>query len=75
MLKSAGVAPRPLHAARNTAGSLLNAAGVPDKTVSEILGHAQVQITQSAYIRGDEARHEAALLALDGLIHPDMRPS
>lgn len=68
MLEGAEVAARPLHAARNTTASLLNAAGVPDKTVAEILGHSQVQITQKAYIRGDRERHAEALTAMADML-------
>lgn len=54
-----------LHAARNTAGSLLMAAGVPDKVISEILGN-DVLVTQAHYLRGDPVQHRAAMLALEG---------
>ena len=57
-----------LHAARTTTGSLLDEAGVSDKVIAEILGHSQVQITQEAYIRGNEDRHRAALGSLDALL-------
>lgn len=67
MLEAAGVPDRPLHAARSTTASLLNAADVPDKTVSEILGHAQVQVTHG-YIQGSEERHVRAFSALSRLL-------
>lgn len=55
-----------LHAARNSAASLMEAAGVPDRLVAQILGHAQVQITHG-YQKADlarmrEAMHQAAQL-------------
>jgi integrase len=36
-----------LHAARNTAASLLEAAGVPERIIMQILGQSQVQVTRS----------------------------
>lgn len=36
-----------LHAARNTAASLMEAAGIPDRVVAQILGQAQVRTTHS----------------------------
>ena len=68
MLGAAKVTARPLHAARTTTASLLSSAGVPDKTISEILGHSQVQITQQAYIHTDTARHAEALRSLGALL-------
>lgn len=56
-----GVPDRPLHAARATCGSLLLDAGVPEKMISEILGHAQVMVTQKHYLHGDDAMHRAAM--------------
>lgn len=60
-----------LHAARNTAGSLLLAAGVDPKIVSEILGHSTVQITQNVYQRGELSGHRAALDAVGQLVVDD----
>lgn len=45
LLTRAGVPLVALHAARNTAASLLEAAGVQDRLVAQILGHSQVRIT------------------------------
>jgi integrase len=36
-----------LHAARNSSASLLEAAGVPERVVMQILGQSQVQVTRS----------------------------
>ena len=38
------------------------------KTISEILGHSQVQITQQAHIHTDTARHAEALRSLGALL-------
>lgn len=67
MLEGVGVPHRPLHAARATCGSLLQDAGVPDKVIAEILGHAQVSTTQKHYLHGDELMHKDAMLRLEGL--------
>lgn len=60
----------PLHAARNTAASLMEAAGIPDRVVAQILGHSQVQIThgyQNADLdrMRDELNKAARVLALE----------
>jgi integrase len=65
LLKRAGVPHAALHAARNTTGSLLMAAGVGDKVTQEILGHSTVQVTQEHYLRGDITQRNAAMLALE----------
>jgi integrase len=59
-----------LHAARNTAASLLEAAGVPDRLVAQILGHSQVHITHG-YQTADDARVRAAMMAYEGLLELD----
>lgn len=57
----------PLHTARNTAASLLEEAGVPDRLVAQILGHGQVQITHG-YQVAEVERMAAALTSLAGLL-------
>jgi integrase len=49
-----------LHAARNTAASMMEAAGVPDRLVMQILGQSQVRTTHR-YQTADEERIRAAL--------------
>lgn len=71
LLERAGVSDHALHAARNTTASLLSLARVPDKIISEILGHANVQITREAYIHGDDVQHRDAMAALGRLIQPE----
>ncbi len=64
------LAPLPLvalHSARNTAASLLEAAGVPSRTVSQILGHAQVSTTHG-YQDAELARLAQALGAAGDLL-------
>lgn len=55
LLQRAGVEAVSLHSARNTTASLLEDAGVSDRVVAEILGHANVKMThhyQSKNTRG-----------------------
>jgi len=76
----APLAPLPyiaLHAARNTAASLLEAAGVPERVVAQILGHSQVQITHR-YQTAEMSRLAAELGSVEdllGLPSPSPRPS
>ena len=56
-----------LHAARNTAASLLEAAGVPDRLVAQILGHSQVQITHG-YQTAELSRMAAGLGSAEDLL-------
>lgn len=69
LLERAGVPHVALHAARNTAISLLMAAGVPDKVASEIVGHSTVQITRDIYQRGDPEQHRRAMAALEAYVN------
>lgn len=56
-----------LHAARNTAASLMEAAGIPDRLVAQILGQSQVQITHG-YQTAELAREAEALTSLARLL-------
>lgn len=68
VLDRAGVPRRPLHAARATTGSLLNAARVPTEIVAEILGHAHVQVTRDSYIKGSKELHRRAMDDLNSYV-------
>lgn len=68
LLELAGVAHKPLHAARATTASLLMEAGVSDKVIAEILGHSQVTITRKHYLHGDDRMHRAAMDSLSNLL-------
>jgi integrase len=50
-----------LHAARNSAASVMEAAGIPDRLVMQILGQSQVSTTHR-YQRADVERMRAALM-------------
>jgi len=63
-LARAGVHHVPLHGARGTAASLLLEMGVPERVIADILGHANVQVTQQHYLHSDAAQRGRAL---DGL--------
>jgi integrase len=54
LLADLDLPPVALHAARNTAASLLEASGVQDRLVAQILGHSQVQITHGYQTADDE---------------------
>lgn len=60
LLAEAGAPDMPLHSARHSAASLLEAAGVPDRMAAEILGHSQVATTHK-YTHAEDARKRAAL--------------
>ncbi len=66
LLASSGVPHVALHAARNTTASLLEAAGVPDRIVMEILGHSTVQVTHG-YQRAELTQRRQAMQKLDAL--------
>lgn len=68
LLAKAKVPHRPPHAARATTASLLDEAGVSPKIIAEIMGHAQVAVTQKSYISGDERVHANAMGALEALV-------
>ena len=57
----------PLHAARNSAASLMEAAGIPERLAMQILGHSQVQMTRS-YTSADIERIRSALVGVGDLL-------
>jgi len=66
--RAADLPPVRLHAMRSGAATMALAAGVPMKTVSEMLGHANEKITSNVYTAvGDELKREA-MVAIGGLI-------
>jgi integrase len=56
-----------LHAARNTAASMMEAAGIPDRLVMQILGQSQVRTTHR-YQTADEDRIRSALGGVAGVL-------
>lgn len=69
LLNAAGVPHVALHAARNTAASLLEAAGVPDRVVAQILGQSTVEVTHG-YQHSEPAALVRAMRALDEYVGP-----
>lgn len=62
--RKAGLAGVGLHTLRHTAASTMLEAGVPLRTVSEILGHASIQVTGDIY---GHVSTEGARSAIDRL--------
>jgi len=54
-----------LAAGRTTTGTLLRDAGVATTVIRDILGHAQVTVTEESYMRTDAATMKAAMVALE----------
>lgn len=69
-LARAGVPHIPLQGARGSAASLLADMGVPDWRVAEILGHANVKVTQQHYLAGADGPKRAAIEGLIGELLP-----
>lgn len=69
-LEEAGVQPIALHAARNTAASLLEGAGVPARVVAQILGQSTVEVTYG-YQDADLDRLDGYMQALEGYVALD----
>src|SRR5699024_6502573 len=60
-LAAANVPHVPLHGARATSASLLQAYGITDRWIADILGHAQVRTSQQHYLRSDPEQLRQAL--------------
>ena len=56
------------HDLRVTGGSIMHKNGVPIKVISELMGHASVQITYDLYVTTDEAQHTDGLQVVDKAI-------
>jgi integrase len=69
LLAEVGVPVVALHAARNSAASLMEAAGVPDRRAAQILGHSSVQITHG-YQTSDLALMAEDFAAMGRLLSP-----
>lgn len=64
-LDAHGIAGRPLHAARHTTASLLEAEGVPDRIVMQILGQSSIAVTHN-YQHADIEQTRAYLARIEG---------
>ena len=67
MLDHLGIERAGMHALRHTFATTLFANGVDVKTVSEILGHANVQITMNIYIHVIDEIKKKAVETLDDI--------
>ena len=61
------------HALRHTFATLLLSNGVDIKTVSELLGHADVNITYNTYIHVIKEQKAKAVASLPNLISKDSK--
>lgn len=61
LLKSAGLAAQPVHAARSTAASILDAMGATPRQIADILGHSTVRVAQDHYVSSDAPQQRAVL--------------
>lgn len=64
-LAEIGLAPRRLHDARHTAGTLIYEATSDIETVRRVLGHSSIALTSSTYVHGTEAPVRNAFEKLD----------
>lgn len=60
----------PLHAARNSAASVMEAAGIPDRVVGQILGQTRRETTHG-YQFAEMERLRAALVSVDDVLELD----
>lgn len=61
VLTLAGVHAVPLHGARGTCATMLEAQGFPPRLIADVLGQADVRITEENYTRSDPEQRAAAL--------------
>ena len=67
ILTKCNIKPCGVHALRHTYASMLFKKGVDVKTVSELLGHADVSITYNTYIHLIKEQKQQAVTLLDEL--------
>lgn len=63
LLWAAGSEHHPLHSARSTTANILHRAGVPARTIADILGHADFQITWGHYLSSEDRQRNEAVEA------------
>jgi integrase len=68
ILKKAKLPNLRLYDLRHSAATLLFAAGAPTKVVSEVLGHASVNLTQNTYIHVIPGMHQQAVRNMGELL-------
>lgn len=67
ILRDADVPEVPLHGARGTCATLLGSLGYPPRLIADVLGQADVRITETHYSRSDEWQRAAAVEDVGGL--------
>jgi integrase len=76
LLERASLAPIRFHDLRHTCATLLMAAGVPVKAISEMLGHSDITTTLRIYAHVLPEMHEQAAMVMDGLFRkPRFEPA
>jgi integrase len=68
ILKRAGLPNLRLYDLRHSAATLLFAAGAPTKVVSEVRGHASVNLTQNTYIHVIPGMHQQAVRDMGAML-------
>jgi integrase len=66
--KRAGLPNLRLYDLRHSAATLLFASGAPTKVVSEVLGHASVNLTQNTYIHVIPGMHQQAVRDMGAML-------
>lgn len=74
LLAAAGLPPLPLHSARHTTATLLDALGVSEHTVQQIMGHSSAIVTRG-YTHIDLTQRRAAVESLSGLLELTEAPA
>jgi integrase len=67
-MRKAGIEPRAIHDARHTYASLMIAAGVNAKALSEFMGHAKIGTTFDLYGHLMPGSHDEAAGLLDAFL-------
>ena len=70
ILKTAKLPHRRIHDLRHSCVTLLAAQGVPIKTISEILGHSDVRLTQNVYQHVSMESKREAMTKMENALNP-----
>ena len=70
LLSAAGLRKIRVHDLRHTCVSLLAAQGVPIKTISEIIGHSDIRLTQNVYQHVFLSMKREAATAMENILRP-----
>jgi integrase len=64
MLEAAGVDHVPLHGARGTGASVMQALGTPERYIADLLGHSTARVTQEHYLHSDDRQRLEAVTSM-----------